>query len=58
MIEKEAFAIHFALRKLDHYLHKAEFTIRTDHKPPKYLLDSPMQNKKIQMWALGIAGYN
>lgn len=57
-IEKEAFAIHFALQKLDHYLHNAEFTIRTDHKPLKYLLKSPMQNKKIQMWALGIAGYN
>ena len=57
-IEKEAFAIHFALQKLDHYLHNAEFIIRTDHKPLKYLLDSPMQNKKIQLWALGIAGYN
>ena len=57
-IEKEAFAIHYALQKLDHYLHNAEFTIRTDHKPLKYLLESPMQNKKIQLWALGIAGYN
>ena len=57
-IEKEAFAIHFSLQKLDHYLHNAEFVIRTDHKPLKYLLDSPMQNKKIQLWALGIAGYN
>ena len=57
-IEKEAFAIHFALQKLDHYLHNAEFTIRTDHKPLKYLLESPMQNKKIQLWALSISGYN
>ena len=58
MIEKEAFAIHYALQKLDHYLHNAQFTIRTDHKPFKYLLNSPVQNKKIQMWALSIAGYN
>ncbi|MCG8033371.1 MAG: DDE-type integrase/transposase/recombinase [Candidatus Thiodiazotropha taylori] len=57
-IEKEAFAIHFALQKLDHYLHNAEFVIKTDHKPLKYLLDSPIQNKKIQLWALGISGYN
>ena len=57
-IEKEAFAIHFALQRLDHYLHNAEFVIRTDHKPLKYLLDAPMQNRKIQLWALGIAGYN
>ncbi|KAK7501761.1 hypothetical protein BaRGS_00007192, partial [Batillaria attramentaria] len=57
-IEKEAFAIHYALQKLDHYLHNAQFKICTDHRPLKYLLNSPMQNKKIQMWALGIAGYN
>ncbi|CAC5388237.1 unnamed protein product [Mytilus coruscus] len=57
-IEKEAFSIHYALQKLDHYLHNAEFTIKTDHKPLKYILESPMQNKKIQLWALGITGYN
>ena len=32
--------------------------IKTDHKPLKYLLESPMQNKKIQLWALNMAGYN
>ena len=58
VIEKEAFAIHYALQKLDHYLHNAEFVIRTDHKPLKYLLDSPMENKKIQLWAMSMAGYN
>ena len=58
IIEKEAFSIYYALQHLDHYLHGAEFVIRTDHKPLKYLLTSPMQNRKIQMWALSIAGYN
>lgn len=57
-IEKEAFAIHYALQNLDHYLNGAEFKIKCDHKPLKYILDSPMQNKKIQLWALGISGYN
>ena len=57
-IEKEGFAIYYALQKLDHYLHNAKFTIKTDHKPLKYILDSPMQNKNIQLWALSIAGYN
>ncbi|XP_060071985.1 uncharacterized protein LOC132551825 [Ylistrum balloti] len=57
-IEKEAYAIHYALQKLDHYLHNAEFVIRTDHKPLKYILDSPMQNRKIQLWALSLSGYN
>ena len=57
-IEKEVYSIHFALQKLDHYLHNAEFTIKTDHKPLKYLLESSIQNKKIQLWALGIVGYS
>ena len=57
-IEKEAYAIYYALQKLDHYLHNAQFVIRTDHKPLKYILDAPMQNKKIQLWSLSIAGYN
>ena len=57
-VEKEAYAIHYALQKLDHFLHNAEFTIRTDHKPLKYILEAPMQNKKIQLWALGLSGYN
>ena len=58
VVEKEAFAIHFALQKLDYYLHNSSFVIRTDHKPLKYLLESPMQNKKIQLWALSMSGYN
>ena len=58
VVEKEAFAIHFALQKLDYYLHNSQFVIRTDHKPLKFLLESPMQNKKIQLWALGMSGYN
>ena len=57
-VKKEAYAIHFALQKLDHYLHGAQFVIKTGHKPLKYLLESPMQNKKIQLWALSMAGYN
>ena len=57
-IEKEAFSIHFSLQELDHYLHNAKFTIKKDHTPLKYLIDSPMQNKEILLWALGIAGYN
>ena len=43
---------------MDLYLHGARFVIKTDHKPLKYLLKSPMQNKKIQLWALSMAGYN
>ena len=58
VVEKEAFAIHFGLQKLDYYLHNAQFVIRTDHKPLKFLLESPMRNKKIHLWALSMSGYN
>ena len=45
-IEKEAFAIFFALQKLEQYLHDCEFVIRRDHRPLKYIMDSPVQKKK------------
>ena len=57
-VEKEAYEIHFALQKLDYYLLNALFIIKTDHKPLIYLLESGMQNKKIQLWALSMSGYN
>ena len=58
VIEKEAFAIVYALQKLDYYLNGAQFTIKTDHKPLKYLFNADWANKKIQQWALKISGYN
>ena len=47
-IEKEAFAISYALYELNQYLHGSDFVIRTDHKPLRYIIDSPVQNKYIQ----------
>ena len=58
VIEKEAYAIVYALQKLDYYLNGAQFTIKTDHKPLKYLFKADWTNKKIQQWALKITGYN
>ena len=57
-IEKEAFDIFYALEKLDKYMHDADFIIRTDHKPLKCILDSPIQNRKIQHWTTNLRGYN
>ena len=45
--EKEAYAMHYSLQKWDHYLHGAEFIVRTDNKPLKYLLESSLQNTKV-----------
>ena len=57
-IERETFAIKMALEKFDPYVHGCPITLFTDHKPCIYLLSSPMQNRKIQQWALCIAGYD
>ena len=58
VIEREAFAIFYALQKLDFYLHNSTFVIRTDHLPLKYIFESPMTNKKVHNWALSIASYD
>ena len=55
---KSGICDHFALQKLDYYLHNAQFVLKTDHKPLKYLLESPIQKKKFQIWALSMSGYN
>lgn len=57
-IEKEAFAIKYALEKFDPYIHGSKVVLRSDHMPLKSLLTSPMANKKIQMWALAISSYD
>ena len=57
-IEKEAFAIFYALQKLNQYLHDSESVTRTDHKPLKYIRNSPVQRKNIQHWTTNIHGYN
>ena len=54
----QGFAISYALQKLNHYLQNGRFTIKTDHKLLKYILDSPMQNKKIPLCAFSIARSN
>ena len=43
---------------LHYYLDGAEFVIKTDHKPLKYLFEAEWANKKIQTWVLLLSGYN
>lgn len=40
----------YTVQKLDYYLSRAVFKTKTDHKPPKYLLEIEWINKKIQNW--------
>jgi hypothetical protein len=56
-VEKEAYAIIYALQKLRPYLYGSQFSIHTDHKPLKALLSSPMKNLKLQRWGMIISEY-
>ena len=47
-IEKEAYAVVYAISKLRPYLYGADFTVYTDHKPLTSLFTKEMQNTKIQ----------
>ena len=53
VIEKEAYAIVYALQKHDYYLNGARFTIKTHHKPLKYLFKADWTNNK---WLLIVDG--
>ena len=57
-IEREAYAIVYAVTRLRHYLYGAEFTIYTDHKPLKTLFTSEMKNTRVQRWAIQMEEYN
>ena len=56
-IEKEAYAVVYALQKLRPYLYGSEFCIYTDHRPLKSLFTAPMKNTKIQRWAIMLSEF-
>ena len=51
-IEREAYAMVYAVQKLRHYLVGQKFTIVTDHRPLKWLMEGECKNAKVQRWAL------
>ena len=53
-LTKEAYAIYIAVRKLDHYIHDAEVTVRSDHLPLKTFLHKNTLNTKVNNWAIDI----
>ena len=57
-IEREAYSIVYALKKLRQYLWGSRFTIYTDHKPLKALFTSEMKSVRVQKWAVLLAEFN
>ena len=47
-IDKEMYAIVYALFKFDHLLRDIKFTLQTDHKNLTYLVDS--RSPRVQRW--------
>jgi len=56
-IEKEAYAIIYALKKFHAYLWGAKFEIHTDHKPLRSLFKSEIKNSKLERWSINISLY-
>jgi hypothetical protein len=56
-IEKEAYAVVYAIGKLRPYLYGAQFTVYTDHKPLSSLFTKEFNNTKIQRWGVLLAEY-
>lgn len=63
VIDREALAIYFAIKKFDQYLQGNKFVLVTDHKPLEYLLGPKRQlqklvNKRLTRWALYVGEYD
>ena len=56
-IEKEAYAIIFALRKFDHFVYGQPITIYTDHNPLHFLVNSLPKSSKLTRWSLALQRY-
>ena len=57
-VEKECYAIYYALERLHHWVSCSQIICKTDHAPLKYLLTSRFKNRKIASWQMTIAEYN
>ena len=56
-IEKECFAIAWAIKRFQLYLYGTEFIIQTDHQPLVYLKKTKFVNDRIMRWAMFIQNY-
>lgn len=56
-VEKECFAIVWAVKRFMIYLYGKEFTLQTDHQPLAYLNKSKFTNNRIMRWAMYLQNY-
>lgn len=57
-IEKEAYAIIFALKKFETYIFGSEIQIVSDHNPLTFLRECSPQSARLQRWSLALEKFN
>jgi len=57
-IEKESYALLWALQKYRNWIFKAEITVHSDHNPITYLTEATPKSAKLMRWALAIQEFN
>jgi len=58
VIEREAFAIEWALNRFRNIVYSAHVTVFTDHNPLQYLSEGAPKSAKLTRWALALQEYN
>jgi len=57
-IERESYAVMFALRKFRNFVFGARIQIFSDHNPLLYLKESTPKSAKLTRWALGLQEFD
>ena len=52
VIEREALAVYWAIKKFEVHLYGRHFSLRTDHRPLLYLQTADKLNPRLKRWAL------
>ena len=58
IIEKEAFAIIWALDRFRNILYGAHISIMSDHNPLQYIRESAPKSAKLMRWALALQEFD
>ena len=57
-VEKECYAIIYALKQFKAYIHGRCFTVITDHRPLQWLMDKKEPTGRLERWALHLQQYD
>lgn len=58
VIEKEAYAIIFALKQYDYFIFGNKIELYTDHNPLTYIVNCTPKSAKLTRWCLGMQRWN